>query len=219
MVMTLSRERGGEGATGATHESSNMGESRGQPARRFLKEDHMFITPSRQPGAPRVLQTVPHNEPFASFEALTRSLREAGARRSGPAPALWRRSAEVAVLARRAGACDSLVTAALLHRLGDLVLDFRGCDAAPLSAAEIAQLGAGLLVDLYPMLVTEPIRLQPSAQRYLATMTLPTLCGAARAGLGYCGPNVVPMTEPERACFAGLPFAMNAVRLAAGLSR
>jgi predicted HD phosphohydrolase len=173
----------------------------------------MFITLSQHPSAPRAPQTVPHNAPFASFEALTRSLRRACAQRSGPAPALWRRSAEVAVLARRAGACDSLITAALLHRLGDLVLDACACDAAPLSAVEIAHLGAGLLVDLYPTLVTEPIRLQPSAQRYLATVTLPSLRGAARAELGYCGPNVAPMTEPERACFVRLPFAMNAVRL------
>lgn len=116
-------------------------------------------------------------------------------------------------MARQDGACDSLVTAALLRRFGDLVLDARACGAAPMSAAEIAHLGAELLADLYPPLVTETIRLQPSAQRYLATTTLPMSCGTALAEIGWRGPNVAPMTESERACFARLPFAMNAVKL------
>ena len=154
------------------------------------------------------------DEPFASYAALSGHLQAWGrAHRSGSAAAIWRRSVRSAVLARRAGAADALVTAALLHRLGDLVRATRARAAASPSAASIAHLGADLLADLYPPLVTEPIRLQPSAQRYLATVTLPALCRAARVELAEPVPAVKPMTKPERECFAALPFSMNAVKL------
>jgi predicted HD phosphohydrolase len=154
------------------------------------------------------------DEPFASFDALSRSLRDwSRSDAVAPARAHCRRGAKAALAARRAGACDALVTAALLHRLGELVLIDAAPGPVPASASTAAHLGADLLVDLYPPLVTEAVRLLPSAQRYLAPMTLPALCRVALAGLGYAGSAVTPMSEPERACFASLPFAMNAVKL------
>ena len=170
----------------------------------------MRITLSQHPGASPLPHAIVNDAPLASFEALARTLR-AGARTHG---LLWRRNVGVAVIARRAGACDALVTAALMHRLGELVQPLPEDGALTLSAAATAHLGADLLTDLYPPLVTETIRMHPSAQRYLATTLRPKTFRAGLGGFGYGAAAVTPMTELERTCFAALPFAMNAVRLA-----
>jgi predicted HD phosphohydrolase len=153
-------------------------------------------------------------QPFSSFESLWQSIGTFGA-----APdlefrfALWQMCIESAVVAQTAGACDALVTAALMHRLGDLVDSANPRGGSHAAFASRARLGAELLVDLYPPMVTETIRLQPSSRRYLATTRVPT---SIRTSIGLapnCGATAMPMQEPERACFVKLPFAMSAVRL------
>ena len=162
----------------------------------------------------RARHEAPADSPLASFEALARCIDEwACDRPSAAAALLWRRSAEAALIARRAGACDALITAALWHRLGDFALAAgAGRSAAP-QAAAAPQVGADLLSDLYPPLVTETIRLQTSAHRYLATGNAVSLGQLAFADSGRRGWAPRPMSEAERVGFASVPFAMNAIRL------
>jgi predicted HD phosphohydrolase len=193
----------------ATREAPNIiGDSRRFSAP-SLPGDFMEITLSQHCVASRLAPALLDDAPLASFEALARQLRAAARANRF----LWRRSVHVAVIARRAGACDALITAAWMHCLGDLVPPPSSAGAPPSSAAAIAHFCADLLVDLYPPLVTETIRMHPSALRYVKpTLALPR--GTARDESGCAGLDAVSMTECERACFAALPFAMNALRLA-----
>ena len=154
----------------------------------------MFRITSQRPDAPCAPPPIHPVEPLASFDVLARTLRRALQDHHLP----LRRSAAAAIVARRAGACDALVTAALLHRVGDLVAPWPEGPARRSDAA-LAHRGADLLLDLYAPMVTESIRLQPSARRYLVK--------SSRSASQ-------PMAEPERACFARLPFAMNSVKVA-----
>lgn len=112
-----------------------------------------------------------------SFESLdevvellhTRSLASAHGT-AGAVP--WVHALQTATLARRAGASDSLITAAWLHDIGHLAAPggHAGHIAARVEGAgdRHARLGADMLAALFPPNVTEPIRLRAQAQRYLA---------------------------------------------------
>lgn len=70
-------------------------------------------------------------------------------------PPAWpgRRAAS---LARRAGACDHLITAALVH-------DFAACLSEPGPAGALAQRSAALLGNVFPAQVLAPLRLLDAA--------------------------------------------------------
>lgn len=151
--------------------------------------------------------------PFASFEALARTLRDGRRERH---TSVWHdslgRGAEAADQARRAGTCDALVTATLLQQIGALALADPSRDG-PLSTPALAHLGADLLIDLYPPLVTESIRLQPAARRYLASGSSSRSNVMPFRRLDRDRAAMLRMNDQERECFAAMPFAMNAVRV------
>lgn len=77
---------------------------------------------------------------------------------------------QCAALARRDGAADTLVLAALLHDIGHLLdLEAGGTVDRPLSARH-EETGAEVLRGLLPPAVTEPIALHVRAKRYLTAV-------------------------------------------------
>ena len=126
---------------------------------------------------------------------------------------LWRHALETAELARRAEGGDALVSAALLHHVGRMILGAGGATTTEVSASALSHFGADLLTELYAPPVTEPIRLQASAQRYLAGSRSSSLRQLLHVGGPHLAPVVTPMTEIERECFATMPFAGDAIRL------
>ena len=118
-------------------------------------------------------------------------------RADGGAPLPWMHALQTAERARRGGACDALITAALLHDIGHLA----GDDAPPEDRAQgHAEVGAAMLAELFPPIVTEPIRLHWQAARYL-TATQPVISRA------------LSMTEEERLLFMTHRHAGHALRL------
>jgi hypothetical protein len=79
-------------------------------------------------------------------------------------PAAWpgRRAAS---LARRAGACDHLITAALVH-------DFAACLGEPAPAGGLARRSAELLGGVFPAQVLAPLRLVGAAAPVVAAAPL-----------------------------------------------
>ncbi|HSV68922.1 MAG TPA: hypothetical protein VLI72_02330 [Methylibium sp.] len=99
---------------------------------------------------------------FDEFERRMRAIAERGSR-GAPGAEAWtgRRAAS---LARRAGACDHLITAAWVH---DFASHFDGPDEAC-----VASRSAGLLAAVFPEQVLDPLR-------WLACAPEPTKAGAA----------------------------------------
>jgi phosphonate degradation associated HDIG domain protein len=120
---------------------------------------------------------------------------------------------QCALLARLAGAPDSLVAAALLHDYGHLI-DDRGrlAETEGMDGAHEA-VGADALSAWFGPAVTQPIALHVAAKRYLCAVE-PSYCAglsaASRLSLRLQGG---PLGPGEADAFRLLPFAEEAVRL------
>jgi phosphonate degradation associated HDIG domain protein len=119
---------------------------------------------------------------------------------------------QTAACARRDGADDDLVVAALLHDFGHLV-------AADETAAERGidteheELGWQFLSDSFPPRIVEPIRMHVDAKRYLCAVDpayLEVLSEASRLSLDLQGG---PMSADEVAQFERSPYYKVACRL------
>jgi phosphonate degradation associated HDIG domain protein len=120
---------------------------------------------------------------------------------------------QAAHLAERAGADDTLVTAALLHDVGHL-LHKLGEDVAERGVDDRhEQLGCAWLRRWFGPAVAEPVRLHVAAKRYLCATDpayLARLSSASRLSLELQGG---PFTPAEVAAFQTNPHAAAAVRL------
>lgn len=121
---------------------------------------------------------------------------------------------QIATLAEKAGAPDTLVAACLLHDLGHVLRD-RHRLGAPGIATDDAhdEAAATFLRPHFPDAVVEPILLHVRAKRYLCAVDADypaRLSPASRARLSKQGG---PMTTAEAARFAALPHAEQAIAL------
>jgi phosphonate degradation associated HDIG domain protein len=120
---------------------------------------------------------------------------------------------QCAELARRAGATDELVVAALLHDVGHLLALARGQAFAPGVDDRHEATGAAWLTPLMPPAVTGPIAAHVRAKRHLAATDpgyLDALSPASRRSLAMQGG---PLTPAEADTFAAGPGAEAAVAL------
>jgi phosphonate degradation associated HDIG domain protein len=120
---------------------------------------------------------------------------------------------QAADLARRDGAPNWLIVAALLHDLGHLLagqeedLAERGIDGRH----EMA--GCAWLAKYFGSEVTEPIRLHVDAKRYLCTVDPDYVAGLSPASRSSLTLQGGLMDVDERAQFESNPFCHDAVRL------
>ena len=131
----------------------------------------------------------------------------------GEAVTLGEHMLQTAACARRDGADDALVAAALLHDIGWFAR------ATPDNAHETDagrrhdRTGGGALAPFFPAAVTEPIRLHVEAKRWLCAVEpgyRERLSAASRHTMALQGG---PMTDEEAQAFARNPHGAAAIRL------
>lgn len=118
-----------------------------------------------------------------------------------------------ATLAEENSAKPELVTAALLHDIGHLVINEADNPEYYKVDFQHEEAGNDYLKDLFPPSVTEPVRLHVQAKRYICSQDLEyhgTLSEASKRSLELQGGL---MTETEAAEFISKPFAKEAVLL------
>ena len=115
--------------------------------------------------------------------------------------------------ARLAGEGRTLIVAALLHDVGQM-LDGSGAAAERESRDarhEIA--GAAYLEGVFPEAILAPIRLHVAAKRYLCRVDPAYLAALSHASALSLALQGGPYSPEEAAAFSALPFAAEAVRL------
>lgn len=118
---------------------------------------------------------------------------------------------QCAQLARDHDCSDALIVAALLHDFGHMLAPEGNAIELQGANGEHGQVGADWLSAIYPLAVTEPIRLHVAAKRYLCA-TDPIyegrLSAASKLSLAVQGG---PYTPEEAAAFEQNPFFADAV--------
>lgn len=117
---------------------------------------------------------------------------------------------QCAQLAEWAHATEELVTAALLHDLGHLLMDEPVADDED-NLHEVRALE--LLCAHFGPAVTEPIRLHVQAKRYLCAREPAYIGGLSAASVHTLSLQGGVMSPDEAAAFEARPFAMDAVQL------
>ena len=119
---------------------------------------------------------------------------------------------QAALLAEDAGADKSLVSAALLHDVGHLLL-LRGGDAVVAALGRHEDVAVEWLKPRFSEQVVEPVRLHVAAKRYLAAVVpafVSTLSSDSRTSLVFQGGA---FTSSEAAAFKQQPYFDSALRL------
>jgi phosphonate degradation associated HDIG domain protein len=120
---------------------------------------------------------------------------------------------QTALGARRAGAPDALVAAALLHDVGHL-LHALGEDAAARGIdARHEEVGADRLAPHFPPEVVEPVRLHVAAKRWLCAAEPAYAAGLSPASVRSLELQGGPMGPEEAARFLDGPYGRDAVLL------
>jgi len=114
---------------------------------------------------------------------------------------------QCAALAQQSDASPTLITGALLHDIGHIVLDEHNAREAFLNTdLTHEEVGAQYMEPFFPEAVTTPIRLHVPAKRYLCT-TDPSywdgLSDASKRSLKLQGGN---MSDKERKAFEQIPY-------------
>ncbi|MDE0423724.1 MAG: HD domain-containing protein [Candidatus Poribacteria bacterium] len=114
---------------------------------------------------------------------------------------------QCAALAQQSNAASTLITGALLHDIGHIILDKHSAREAFLNTdLNHEEVGAQYLQPFFPEAVTTPIRLHVPAKRYLCT-TDPSywdgLSEASKRSLKLQGGN---MSDEERKAFERIPY-------------
>ena len=135
-----------------------------------------------------------------------------GARYGGEDVSQLQHALQCATLAERAGASDHMITAALFHDIGHLILDDEGAAARGLDLVH-EECGAEALARLFGPEVAEPVRLHVEAKRYLSATNpryLERLSEASTLSLEVQGG---PHDAEAAARFAEAPHARSAMAL------
>jgi phosphonate degradation associated HDIG domain protein len=120
---------------------------------------------------------------------------------------------QCAAFAERDGADAALVSATLLHVIGDLLHDLPADVADSGVDTQHEASGSAWLSRHFGPAVTEPVRMHVAAKRYLATMEpgyFDRLSDASKLSLRLQGG---PMTATQADTFAAEPFFADAIRL------
>ena len=121
---------------------------------------------------------------------------------------------QCAALAEEANAGHTLITSALLHDIGHLLLDEED-DQQGVTGRDFCheEMGADFLAMFFPAAVTDPIRLHVPAKRYLCTANssyCDTLSEASRQSLTVQGGK---MSQQEKSRFETHPGLNDALKL------
>ncbi len=151
----------------------------------------------------------------ASVDEVVELYRRWGAERYDEEVTQLDHACQTAALARRDGAADELVVAALLHDVGHL-LDLRDREGDPtLPGRDLGHEGRGAawLSDLFPPEVTRPIALHVRAKRYRCAVDPDYATGLSAGSTRSLALQGGPYDADQAAAFEARPGAADAVRL------
>ena len=119
-----------------------------------------------------------------------------------------------AALAKQNNASTTLITSALLHDIGHLILDEHNADSAFLDIdLNHEEIGAQYLEPFFPETVTTPIRLHVPAKRYLCTVDVTYHDGLSDASKRSLKVQGSVMSAEEREAFEQIPHYQDALTL------
>ena len=121
---------------------------------------------------------------------------------------------QCAALAKQHEASPTLITGALLHDLGHIILDEHNADKAFLDIdLNHEEIGAQYLTPFFPESVTTPIRLHVPAKRYLCATDAAYHDGLSDASKKSLIVQGGVMSEAEREAFEQIPHFQDALTL------
>lgn len=121
---------------------------------------------------------------------------------------------QCAALAQRNDASPTLITGALLHDIGHIILDEHNADKAFLDTdLSHEEVGAQYLEPFFPEAVTTPIRLHVPAKRYLCTTDASYHGGLSEASKRSFRLQGGVMSDKERNAFEQIPHFQDALAL------
>ena len=121
---------------------------------------------------------------------------------------------QCAALAQQNNAGPTLVTGALLHDLGHIILDEHNADKAFLDIdLNHEEIGAQYLAPFFPEAVTTPIRLHVPAKRYLCATDASYHDGLSEASKRSLIVQGGVMSDEEREAFEQIPHFQDALTL------
>ena len=121
---------------------------------------------------------------------------------------------QCAALATRNGASHTLITGALLHDIGHIILDEHNADKAFLDMdLNHEEIGAQYMEPFFPEAVTTPIRLHVPAKRYLCKTDASYYDGLSEASKRSLKVQGGIMSNEEREAFEQIPHFQDALTL------
>ena len=121
---------------------------------------------------------------------------------------------QCATLAQQNGASATLITGALLHDVGHIILDEHNADRAFLDTdLTHEEVGAQYMEPFFPEAVTTPIRLHVPAKRYLCTTDASYHDGLSEASKRSLIVQGGVMSDEEREAFEQIPHFQEGVTL------
>ena len=121
---------------------------------------------------------------------------------------------QCAALARQNHASSTLITGALLHDIGHIILDEHNADKAFLDIdLNHEEIGAQYMAPFFPDAVTTPIRLHVPAKRYLCTTDTSYHDGLSEASKRSFIVQGGVMSDEEREAFEQIPHFRDALTL------
>jgi phosphonate degradation associated HDIG domain protein len=121
---------------------------------------------------------------------------------------------QCAALARQNNASPTLITGALLHDVGHIILDEHNADKAFLDTdLTHEEVGAQYMEPFFPDAVTTPIRLHVPAKRYLCTTDASYHDGLSEASKRSLIVQGGVMSDEEREAFEQIPHFRDALTL------
>ena len=121
---------------------------------------------------------------------------------------------QCAALAQQHNAAPTLVTGALLHDIGHIILDEHNADKAFLDTdLTHEEVGAQYLEPFFPAAVTTPIRLHVPAKRYLCTTDATYYDGLSEASKRSFRLQGGLLSDEERDAFEQIPHFQDALLL------
>lgn len=121
---------------------------------------------------------------------------------------------QCAALAQQNNASHTLITGALLHDIGHLILDEHNADKAFLAMdLNHEEIGAQYMEPFFPDAVTTPIRLHVPAKRYLCTTDASYHDGLSEASKRSLKVQGGVMSDEEREAFEQIPHFQDALTL------
>ncbi len=121
---------------------------------------------------------------------------------------------QCAALAQQNGASATLITGALLHDVGHIILDEHNADRAFLDTdLTHEEVGAQYMEPFFPEAVTTPIRLHVPAKRYLCTTDASYHDGLSEASKRSFIVQGGVMSDEERNAFERIPHFQDALTL------